>query len=125
MLASNRCESDTNLSKVALSPLAFLIRSITVLRSPRLRAINVSVISWSSVVLALMKRAAAAEMSPEMDESRIESAITGTCCPANCRSTSSMAENDKSAVAAATTVRPATIPKATCSLALMPNRDDV
>ena len=50
---------------------------------------------WSAMVLALMKRAAVADMSREMTESRIASSVTGTCRPVtSCRPLSTVS-NEK------------------------------
>jgi hypothetical protein len=70
--------------------------------------------------LALTKREAAAEISPEIADSRSAAVTTGTSEFATFCSPDSVAENDTMAMPAATTVMAATAPKAICSLNLMP-----
>ena len=78
-LASSRCDSVTKVASAALSPLVLFMRPSTVARSTRFSSIEASALRWSAMVLALMKRAAVAEISREITESRMASSVTGTC----------------------------------------------
>ena len=78
----------------------------------------------SSAVRALTKRAAAAEISPDMTESRSASVIIGTSWLATRWNSRSVAENETMPTPAAATVISATTPNAVCSLPLTPKRMD-
>jgi len=71
-------------------------------------------------VLALTKRAAAAEISPDMADRRNASVISGTSRVAMFWTPCSVAENDVIATAAAASVMIETAAKATGSLTLIP-----
>src|SRR5215470_14415491 len=74
----------------------------------------------SAAVLALTKRAAAAEISPDMADRRNASVISGTSRFATPPTPRSAAENDVTATAVAITVMTDTAANASCSLILMP-----
>ena len=84
-------------------------------------AIRLEISRWLAAVVALTKRAAAAEISPDVTDRRMASVIIGTSRPATRWKPRSVAENDTIATAAAITVMTATRPKAICSLTLIPS----
>ena len=103
-----------------LLPSSLRTRSITVRSDWLFSAMMAAMAAWSAAVWALTKRAAAAEISPDVTDNRMASVIIGTWRLATCSKPRSVAENDTMATTAAITVMAATAPKASCSLALMP-----
>src|SRR5712692_6444942 len=121
-LAPRRCETLSTAAKAGLDPRPARSRCMIAVSWRFFSAIADAISAWSAAVLVLTNRAAAAEISPEVAESRSASVITGTSWPATRSTPRSVAEKETIATAAAMTVSTATAPNANWSFALTPNR---
>src|SRR5882724_7153623 len=121
-LSSSRCDTEATRRNASLSPPVRRTRSMIVFRAWLLSPMTAEIACCSAAVFALTRRAAAAEISPEITESRMASVMTGTSRPATCSKPRSVALNDMIATVEAITVITATTPNAICSLTLTPSR---